>query len=563
MKLTENCYWIVAILYLAIADDGGDEKDGDDLDDEEDGDDVDDLEEDEEEEDDEDVSDVEDIEDEDNVEQNINHKHKLPVSDNQHHPKRIHTTKSQDKARKYGIDLDTVRANPSITTLKRIVAEINSQLPSGASKLRKSLKKQDLLESLFDFFSVPMNERCENIGTSKHRRQEYVLKFNSLDRGYAEAKKWFERGSDKSNSDCECERCEGKPWPSSSIGSVIAVPSIDVCPRVPAIKNIEDAITQVEDGTIRALRDKCYKTNNWKCLRNKILEREIMVIPNDATDSKHINGKIDYGHYAAMEQENDITIGTQKVYNSTWNGYYRFQCQRYKHFYNKEFDPTIVTEMTPKDICAYVYKQCEPRDTTDEHGNPIGCLGHSISTALAIQSAITRYYNINGRRKAIFEYDETQQKWVGNPTQSEDVRRYIRSLRRRKARRGEAAESVRALTPNDMNDLYTYCQQEGVIGARQYCAYLFAYLCLLRGDEVLNIQWTHIEFRKRYITLTLNFRKTAQGGGIKPFILWRNNYNKYLCPVRAYMRWLYYRGETDGYFFVVRNDNQDLDVAQR
>ncbi|RUS32950.1 hypothetical protein BC938DRAFT_473715, partial [Jimgerdemannia flammicorona] len=494
--------------------------------------------------------DIEEVVDGDNT----NRKHKLPTSDIQRRYKRIRTTtKSQNKAKKYGIDLDTVRANPSIVTLKRIVGEINKQLPLGASKLRKSLKKQDLLESLFDFFSVPMDERWENIGTSKHRRHEYVLKFNSLDRGYAEAKKWFERGSDKSNSDCECERCEGKPWTSSSIGSVITLPSVDMRPRVPAIKNIEDAIMQVEDGTIQALRDKWYKTKNWKRIRNKVLEREklfreykiygglpglyaeyfdetetitykrliskienrnaIMVIPNDATNSKPINGKIDYGHYAAMEQENDITAGTQKVYNSTWNGYYRFQCQRYKHFYNKEFDPTIVTEMTPKDICAYIYKQCEPRDTADKHGSPIGCLGHSISTALAIQSAITRYYNINGRRKAIFEYDETQQKWVGNPTQSEDVRRYIRSLRQRKARRGEAAESVRALTPNDMDELYTYCQQEGVIGARQYCAYMFAYLCLLRGDEVLNIQWTHIEFRKRYITLTLNFRKTAQSGG--------------------------------------------------
>ena len=49
------------------------------------------------------------------------------------------------------------------------------------------------------------------------------------------------------------------------------------------------------------------------------------------------------------------------------------------------------------------------------------------------------------------------------------------------------------------------------------CIYLFAFLCLLRGDEALKIDMRHVEYRKppnQMIILTLDFRKTAQAGGM-------------------------------------------------
>jgi integrase len=52
-----------------------------------------------------------------------------------------------------------------------------------------------------------------------------------------------------------------------------------------------------------------------------------------------------------------------------------------------------------------------------------------------------------------------------------------------------------------------------------YLAYLLAFLCLLRMDEVLRIRWGDISNFNRdpdgstRFTLTLHFRKTAQSGG--------------------------------------------------
>src|SRR5262249_42888917 len=37
--------------------------------------------------------------------------------------------------------------------------------------------------------------------------------------------------------------------------------------------------------------------------------------------------------------------------------------------------------------------------------------------------------------------------------------------------------------------------------------------------------------------------------GIQPFILHRNDYYKYLCPVRAYLDWKFFREDSPGFFF--------------
>jgi hypothetical protein len=44
--------------------------------------------------------------------------------------------------------------------------------------------------------------------------------------------------------------------------------------------------------------------------------------------------------------------------------------------------------------------------------------------------------------------------------------------------------------------------------------YIFAFLCLLRVEEVLQLRTSSIEYRKRYIIVTLNHRKNAQDGGM-------------------------------------------------
>ena len=52
-----------------------------------------------------------------------------------------------------------------------------------------------------------------------------------------------------------------------------------------------------------------------------------------------------------------------------------------------------------------------------------------------------------------FIYDEQKRRWVGNPSKAVKVTQYMNSLKKRKARSGEQAKSMRALTKEDMKKI--------------------------------------------------------------------------------------------------------------
>jgi hypothetical protein len=102
--------------------------------------------------------------------------------------------------------------------------------------------------------------------------------------------------------------------------------------------------------------------------------------------------------------------------------------------------------------------------------------------------------------------------------------------------------------------------------------YTIAFICLLRSDEVLKINRTHITYLDDGtdgIILTLPFRKTHQGGGvlflslaftnliklsfllgIKPFYLYPlPEEEAHLCPVRALSEWVVASEITSGNMF--------------
>lgn len=65
---------------------------------------------------------------------------------------------------------------------------------------------------------------------------------------------------------------------------------------------------------------------------------------------------------------------------------------------------------------------------------------------------------------------------------------------------------------------------------------------LLRGDEVVKITTAHVTFKKfqtNRLVIYLAFRKTHQDGNIPPFILRRDIANPIMCPIRAFLRWIY------------------------
>lgn len=97
------------------------------------------------------------------------------------------------------------------------------------------------------------------------------------------------------------------------------------------------------------------------------------------------------------------------------------------------------------------------------------------------------------------------------------------------------------------------------MGRMLYCVYLISYLCLLRIDEALKIDMLHIECIQNEpwkITLTLDFRKTEQTGGCKPFVLLANNEEdeKYLCPIRALWSWIGLAKRVEGPLFLHVDD---------
>ncbi|KAF8179760.1 DNA breaking-rejoining enzyme [Mycena galopus ATCC 62051] len=163
-----------------------------------------------------------------------------------------------------------------------------------------------------------------------------------------------------------------------------------------------------------------------------------------------------------------------------------------------------------------------------------------------------------------WQKSEISGKMLGNPSISEDVSRYMVSLRKKKVRAGEVATSARAITPEIIARLYHYNNKPEVAEIRPvtrrkrdapvdpnewgggrsrvmlHAVYVIAFLCLLRFDEALKIQLQDIRWiNETSFELTLPFRKTSQYGEIKPFVLHEfPEEQAHLCPVRALTAWL-------------------------
>ncbi|KZV93497.1 hypothetical protein EXIGLDRAFT_612857 [Exidia glandulosa HHB12029] len=155
----------------------------------------------------------------------------------------------------------------------------------------------------------------------------------------------------------------------------------------------------------------------------------------------------------------------------------------------------------------------------------------------------------------------------GNPSLSHLVSTYMVSLRRRKTRAGEAPLSARAITPDVLRKLHDFNHMPENWNAQSYAptprgqknetettspagrrilqaVYTIAFACLMRIDEVLNIRVRHVKALidsngEEYMMLTLDFRKTNQNGGVKPFCLYRfPAAEAHLCPYRAVSDWV-------------------------
>lgn len=85
---------------------------------------------------------------------------------------------------------------------------------------------------------------------------------------------------------------------------------------------------------------------------------------------------------------------------------------------------------------------------------------------MASRSAISKHYQLKGYDKWL--KDPRDGKCYGNPSSAPLVGQFMSALKKKKAKSGEAPESAKALSPEDMQNLFDLCLTRGNSGARQW-----------------------------------------------------------------------------------------------
>ncbi|KAG1800753.1 uncharacterized protein HD556DRAFT_1304768 [Suillus plorans] len=102
----------------------------------------------------------------------------------------------------------------------------------------------------------------------------------------------------------------------------------------------------------------------------------------------------------------------------------------------------------------------------------------------------------------------------------------------RKTRDTRAKGAVTKILASDS----THTLEERRWGVVRYTAYLFAWLMLLRIEEVVTLEFTSVEIipgERAYIEIWLKTQKSAQTGVLHVWRLWANDADARLCPVQA------------------------------
>jgi hypothetical protein len=218
---------------------------------------------------------------------------------------------------------------------------------------------------------------------------------------------------------------------------------------------------------------------------------------------------------------------------------------------NGRFDPLDRSraggELTVKCISAYIAYCCGDKAQTLANG--LVCQNRSISIARMVRAAWSDFFNEQeGMATTLgYKFNELTGMWEGNPTLHTAMRKFIRGLKKHKAQKGENVLSVRSITSDDLRALYQRlesCRASGDMKPDEifhrrmmYCAYVIAFICCLRSEELVHIRLENIEMTvgdTNSFKLRLTKRKTRQDGLATEFVLKRNQERKWLCPVRAF-----------------------------
>ncbi|KAL1699077.1 hypothetical protein EV121DRAFT_216974, partial [Schizophyllum commune] len=226
--------------------------------------------------------------------------------------------------------------------------------------------------------------------------------------------------------------------------------------------------------------------------------------------------------------------------------------------------------------------RCDDVDWRTGLPKPASQRRSGIGHAQKIRAALTNLFGIKGNLGALqWQQDRASEQMIGNPSISPLVSRYMLGLAKRKVRLSISSEQPyihktsvsggRKLDEREGNYSGKYLINENLHPRFLQACYTLAYLCLLRFDEVLQIQISDLRWitdgKGRRVELRLPFRKTTHVAGmyptrdvalhadahlakIQPFVLWpMRREEAYLCPYRALCEWLHASKLREGFLF--------------
>nr|GAT49007.1 predicted protein [Mycena chlorophos] len=290
------------------------------------------------------------------------------------------------------------------------------------------------------------------------------------------------------------------------------------------------------------------------------------------------------------EASKGVTDGTHAQYQRLMKAFTKFLIAQKFITGGKDAARTLFTN-PPVDTPTFIVAWIMNRKVCDEKGldglvKDASIERGSFSHAQKMRAALTYGFGRFGRRGQ-GGWKQESGTWVGNPSVSDLVGWYMKSLRKAKENLSKmfhynnqpqfsTVQPVQRRHRNNVAD-----EDWGCAGLRLFmqAIYAIAFLCLLRFDEALQIQVHDIEFVDQdTIILTLPFRKTAQNGGtavcsdkaylntnpgIKPFVLYAfPEEEAHLCPVRALAHWLNFSGIKSGYLFPHMNQRGEIDHSR-
>jgi hypothetical protein len=222
-------------------------------------------------------------------------------------------------------------------------------------------------------------------------------------------------------------------------------------------------------------------------------------------------------------QDASIAAATDEAYRGAWKRFLKFvETLKRGKVLPKAWTPDSLNEAElPYILASWIAVNCMKTKIKIQVGNmSISMQGKGLKygTADQIRSAATDHYMREHNRSGRWVFDKVNKKSRGSPTRAICFLKALTGIMRIKAKEGERNISKKGMTSALLKTLYGHIFKTQTAPKAEfvgiYMGLVVGFLCLLRTDEIVNIQFRniHLSRNKDYIVLDLDFRKTHQTG---------------------------------------------------